>query len=102
MPEGLSRRDLIEFGAVGALVAVAAAAHFADATPVLTFALAAVTIAGLAHLVSGATEQLGSTVGSSAAGVVQSALGNLPELFIALFALHAGLVEGVAAAARRP
>ena len=35
------------------------------------------------------------TVGSSAAGVVQSALGNMPELFIALFALHEGLVRVV-------
>src|SRR5581483_9339450 len=34
----------------------------------------------------------------SAAGVVQSGLGNLPELFIALFALHEGLVGVVQAA----
>ena len=52
----------------------------------------------LARLVGGATEQLGGRVGSSAAGVVQSALGNLPELFIALFALHQGLVGVVQAA----
>src|SRR6266550_896597 len=95
---GLSRRDLLEFGAAGALFAFAAAAHFADATPVLTFIVAAVTIAGLAHLVGGATEQLGSSVGSSAAGVVQSALGNLPELFIALFALREGLIRVVQSA----
>jgi Ca2+:H+ antiporter len=45
--------------------------------------------------VGGATEQLGSRVGSSVAGVIQSGLGNLPELFIALFALHQGLNEVV-------
>ena len=73
-------------------MAVAASAHFAEATPVLTFALAAVAIAVLARLVGTATEQLGSRVGSSAAGAIQSALGNLPELFIALFALHKGLI----------
>jgi Ca2+:H+ antiporter len=96
--QGLSRRDLMEFGIVAVLVAAAAVAHFTDATPVLTFALAAVAIAGLARLVGGATEQLGSSVGAAAAGAVQSALGNLPELFIALFALQKGLVGVVQAA----
>ncbi len=91
----MTRRDLIELGVAAALVVVAAVGHFADATPVLAFALAALAIAVLARLVGRATEQLGSRVGSSAAGVVQSALGNLPELFIALFALNAGLTEVV-------
>jgi Ca2+:H+ antiporter len=45
--------------------------------------------------VGSATDQLGSRAGSSVAGVIQSALGNLPELFIALFALREGLVEVV-------
>ena len=72
-------------------MAVAATAHFAEATPVLTFVLTALAIAVLARLVGTSTEQLGSRVGSSAAGAIQSALGNLPELFIALFALHQGL-----------
>ena len=79
-------------------VAAAAAAHFLRVTPVLAFGAAAAAIALLARLVGGATEQLGGRVGSSAAGVVQSALGNLPELFIALFALHRGLVGVVQAA----
>jgi len=79
-------------------VAVAATAHYADATPVLTFVLAALAIAVLARLVGTSTEQLGSRVGSSAAGAIQSALGNLPELFIALFALHQGLTLVVQAA----
>jgi Ca2+:H+ antiporter len=94
----VSRRDVIELGLAAVLVAVAAVAHFADATPVLAFALAALAIAVLARLVGGATEQLGSRVGSSVAGVIQSALGNLPELFIALFALREGLTEVVQAA----
>jgi Ca2+:H+ antiporter len=91
----VNRRDVIELGVAAALVVGAGAAHYADATPVLTFALAAIAIAALARLVGGATEQLGSRVGSSVAGVIQSALGNLPELFIALFALHQGLTEVV-------
>ena len=46
----------------------------------------------LAHVVGTATDQLGGRLGSGGAGVVQSALGNLPELFIAIFALRAGLI----------
>jgi Ca2+:H+ antiporter len=69
--------------------------RYAGAPHVATFVIAAGTLALLARLVGTATEQLGSRLGSGAAGVVQSALGNLPELFIALFALHAGLVDVV-------
>jgi Ca2+:H+ antiporter len=94
----VTRRDVLELGLAAVLVAAAATAHFADATPVLTFALAAVAIAILARLVGGATEQLGARVGSAAAGVIQSGLGNLPELFIALFALNQGLTEVVQSA----
>jgi Ca2+:H+ antiporter len=94
----VNRRDLIELAVAAVLVAAAAAAHYGGATPVLTFVVAALAIAMLARLVGGATEQLGSRFGSSVAGVVQSALGNLPELFIALFALREGLTGVVQAA----
>jgi Ca2+:H+ antiporter len=94
----VTRRDVLEVAVAGLFVAVAAAVHFAEATPVLVFALAALAIAVLARLVGGATEQLGGRVGTSAAGVVQSALGNLPELFIALFALSHGLTDVVQSA----
>jgi Ca2+:H+ antiporter len=94
----VNRRDLVELGIAGTLVVAAGVAHYADATPVLAFILAAIAIAMLARLVGGATEQLGSRLGSSVAGVVQSGLGNLPELFIALFALRDGLTEVVQSA----
>ncbi len=94
----VNRGELRQVGAAALLVVGAGLAHFLDATPVLSFALAAAAIALLARLVGGATDQLGARTGSSAAGVVQSALGNLPELFIALFALHEGLVGVVQAA----
>ena len=59
---------------------------------VAVFAIAAVTLAALAALVGEGTDQLGSRFGPGATGVLQSALGNLPELFISLFALREGLV----------
>jgi Ca2+:H+ antiporter len=94
----MNRRDLVELVVAAVLVAAAATVHYAGVDPVVSFVVAALAIAMLARLVGGATEQLGGRLGSSAAGVVQSALGNLPELFIALFALHDGLIMVVQAA----
>ena len=93
----MTRRDRIEIVVTLALVAIAALAHFALGD-VAAFLIAAVSLAALARLVGTATEQLGSRLGSGGASVVQSALGNLPELFVALFALNKGLVGVVQAA----
>jgi Ca2+:H+ antiporter len=98
VPGGLNRREGLEIGVVAALVAVAGTLHFAGANDVVVFFVSAVALAALARLVGTATDQLGGRLGSGAAGVVQSALGNLPELFVALFALHAGLTDVVQAA----
>ena len=62
---------------------------------VAVFAVSAIGLAGLAALVGEGTEQLGHRLGSGATGVLQSALGNLPEFFIGIFALRAGLVDVV-------
>jgi Ca2+:H+ antiporter len=98
VPGGLSRRESIELGIAGLLVVAAALAHYLSAPAVLAFLVAAAAIAMLARTVGAATEQLGSRLGSGAAGTVQSALGNLPELFICLFALNDGLIGVVKAA----
>src|SRR6059058_1727964 len=79
-------------------VVVAAICAYAGLGHVLTFVVAAIALAALARLVGHATEQLGARLGSGGAGVVQSALGNLPELFIAIFALRSGLANVVQAA----
>ncbi len=94
----MTRRERIEIAIVAALVCVSGVCHFAGLDDVLTFVVAAVALAGLARMVGTATDQLGARLGSGGASVVQSALGNLPELFIALFALHRGLFEVVQAA----
>src|SRR5438067_1242278 len=77
-----------------ALVAIAtvaaAVAHFADAPSLLTFVLATLALAGLAWIVSFATEQVGERFGPAVTGLLQSTLGNLPEFFIVVFALSAG------------
>ncbi len=94
----LTRRDRIELALTAVAVALAALCHFAGFGAVVTFVVAAAALALLARLVGTATEQLGSRLGSGGASVIQSALGNLPELFIALFALSDGLFTVVQAA----
>ena len=68
------------------------------ANSVVTFIISAVALATLATVVGHATEQLGSYLGPGATGVLQSAIGNLPELFVSFFALQAGLVTVVQSA----
>ncbi len=68
------------------------------ANSVLTFIISAVALATLATVVGHATEQLGNYLGPGATGVLQSAIGNLPELFVSFFALQAGLVTVVQSA----
>jgi Ca2+:H+ antiporter len=76
---------------VAALTAVAGVARYTSAfSDAAAFGLAAVALAGLAWLVSFATEQTGRRFGAAATGVMQATLGNLPEFFVVLFALRAG------------
>jgi len=68
------------------------------ANAVFIFIITGGALAFLAALVGQATDQLGEHLGPGATGVLQSALGNLPELFVGIFALRAGLVTVVQAA----
>lgn len=92
------RSDYVVLGAGGLAVLAAAVTRFAGGGAVLPFVCSAVAVTLLASLVGRSVEQLGDRFGPGATGVLQSALGNLPELFIALFALKAGLVAVVQAA----
>jgi Ca2+:H+ antiporter len=86
-------RKTLALGAVAvAGVLVTLVLRVADTGDVVVFVAAAVTLAGLAGLVGEGTDQLGDRFGPGATGILQSALGNLPELFISLFALREGLV----------
>ncbi|OMC14513.1 calcium/proton exchanger [Mycobacterium sp. SP-6446] len=65
--------------------------HFAHVNAVLAFIVSALALATLASLVGRSVEALGDRLGPNATGILQTALGNLPELFVILFALKAGL-----------
>jgi len=60
---------------------------------VAPFVISGAALALLASLVGRSVEALGDRLGAGATGVVQSALGNLPELFVVLFALKSKLYE---------
>jgi Ca2+:H+ antiporter len=57
---------------------------------VVAFVFATLALAGMAWIVSFATEQVGERFGSAVTGVLQATVGNLPEFFVVLFALNAG------------
>ncbi|HEX4208139.1 MAG TPA: calcium/proton exchanger [Ktedonobacteraceae bacterium] len=65
---------------------------------VITFAISGCALALLAALIGEATDQLGSRFGAGVAGVLQAGLGNIPELFVGIFSLRAGLVSIVQSA----
>jgi Ca2+:H+ antiporter len=71
--------------------ALAGIARYATGVPrTVAFVLAAIALAGVAWIVSAATEQVGERFGPAVTGVLQSTLGNLPEFFVVVFALNAG------------
>jgi Ca2+:H+ antiporter len=67
-------------------------------SPVAVFVVAGLALACLAAMVGEGTDQLSRRFGPGATGVLQSALGNLPEFFIGIFALRAGLLDVVRSA----
>lgn len=87
---------MLAIAAVAAILSGILNASGASGVP--RFVVAGVALALLASLVGTATEQLGTHMGAGATGVLQSALGNLPELFVGVFALRAGLIGVVQAA----
>jgi Ca2+:H+ antiporter len=94
----LSRTDRRVVGAAAILVVASAVTRYVGLGSVTAFIVAGLTIAALASLVGRSVDQLGDRLGAGATGVLQSALGNLPELFVCIFALRAGLTQVVEAA----
>lgn len=73
---------------IALLTALAGIANYDEWPAVPRFVVATLALAGLAWVVSFATEQLGERFGPAITGMLQSTLGNLPELFVVIFALQ--------------
>ena len=92
-----SRRDLITI-AIAVLASLATGAlSYASSSHVLVFCVGAVALGGLAATIGESTDHLSNYLSPAATGIVQGAVGNLPELCVAIFALRAGLVTLVQA-----
>jgi Ca2+:H+ antiporter len=88
----LSGRTLAGIVAAFAVAALLGVLHYADVDAVAQFVVGIVALGLLAWTVGVGTESVGARFGPAATGVLQSTLGNLPELFIVVFALRAGEV----------
>ena len=85
---GLTKSERLALAACAVLTVLAGVANGGEWAAVPRFALATLALAGLAWVVSFATEQLGERFGPGVTGMLQSTLGNLPELFVVIFALQ--------------
>lgn len=65
--------------------------HSSGGNQILSFVVAAIALAMMASLVGRSVEALGDRLGPGPTGLLQSFLGNVPELFVVLFSLKAGL-----------
>jgi Ca2+:H+ antiporter len=86
----LTNRERAALVVIVVFTALAGITRYGGAAALLAFGAATVALAGLAYIVSFATEQVGERFGPGVTGLLQSTLGNLPELFVVIFALRAG------------
>lgn len=89
---------------IGTLLFISTAGilHYFEITEFLTgiiinFIICVIAMAGIAHIIGEACEQLGNYYGPSITGIIQAAASSLPELFICIFALNSGLITLVQA-----
>lgn len=94
MSQTVTTKDKGILGGAVAACLVAGLTH-GRANEVVAFVCAAAALSLLAVVVGHATDHLGSRMSAGATGVLQSALGNLPELMVCIFSLRAGLVDVV-------
>jgi Ca2+:H+ antiporter len=90
MLASLTTRERVLPGVVALIVLTTAALEYGGGSDVAVFLVGALALAGVAWVVSFSTEAVGERFGPALTGVLQSTLGNLPELFVVLFALSAG------------
>ncbi|MEA2193860.1 MAG: Ca2+:H+ antiporter, partial [Solirubrobacteraceae bacterium] len=92
MLAAFSPRQRILLAVIGGLSVAGGAMHYAGVAGLAVFPVVTVALAGLAWMVALGTDALGEHFGPGLTGVLQSTLGNLPELFVVIFALKAGEV----------
>jgi Ca2+:H+ antiporter len=86
----LGRTERIVLVTVTVFTVLAGLAHYAGWASLLAFFFATIALAGLSHVVAVGVESVGELLGAGIAGFMQATLGNLPELFLVIFALREG------------
>ncbi|MFN8130425.1 MAG: hypothetical protein U0R70_02615 [Solirubrobacteraceae bacterium] len=92
MLAAFSARQRLALGAIAVLAVLSGVLHYGGVDGLVVFPFVTLALAGLAWVVALATDALGEHFGPGVTGVLQSTLGNLPELFVVIFALQAGEV----------
>jgi len=99
-PHGLAVLSHSDRRLLAIVVGISIAAGILNNTngnPVLSFLASAIALGAIARLVVRSVEAVSDRIGRGLNGTLQSLLGNLPEIFVILFALNAGLYEIVKA-----
>ena len=99
-PHGLAVLSHSDRRLLAIVVGITMAAGILNSTngnPVLSFVVSAIALGAIARLVVRSVEAVSDRIGRGLNGLLQSLLGNLPEIFVILFALEAGLYEIVKA-----
>jgi Ca2+:H+ antiporter len=94
----LKRNDIVIFTITAVVFVVTAVLQFTGASAIVKFVAAAAALSLLALNVSSGTEHAGEHLSPGATGILQAALGNLPEILVCAFSLRAGLLQVVQAA----
>ena len=99
-PHGLAVLSHSDRRLLAIVLGLSTAAGIINSTPgnpVLAFVTSAIALGAIARLVVRSVEATSDRIGHGANGLLQSLFGNLPEIFVILFALNAGLYEIVKA-----
>jgi Ca2+:H+ antiporter len=99
-PHGLAVLSHSDRRLLAIVLGISIAAGILNSTngnPVLAFLTSAIALGAIARLVVRSVEAISDRIGRGLNGLLQSLLGNLPEIFVILFALKAGLYEIVKA-----
>ena len=96
--DALGTSQRLAIAGAGTFTAASGVMTAASAPDVARFIVSACALAFLAALVGASIEQIGERLGPGPTGLLQSSIGNLPELLVAIFALRSGLTTVVQAA----
>jgi Ca2+:H+ antiporter len=96
--DALATSQRLAIAGAALFTSAAGIAVAAQASDVARFVLSALAIAALAAVVGQSVDQIGEHLGPGPTGLMQSTVGNLPELFVGIFALREGLNSVVQAA----